>query len=344
MSDRARRGLAVFGTSLSAMARSGAGADRAGFDSVWTSELYNRSATVTLAALAGSTEDCAIGSGILYGVGRSPLMLAAEARDLDELSHGRFVLGLGNGTRKMIADWHGLDGAAPAARMEELVPLVRRLWSLNEGPLDHQGRFYRVRIAALDDLAGPPPRRIPIFTAGVNPRMIETAGRVADGLLGHTLFSPGYVDDVVRPAVARGAARAGRDPREIAIATYALAAAHPDEEVARRQAAAMIAFYGSVRTYAGLFEHAGFGREVEAIREAFVRRDPDAMVAAVTDAMVDEFAVAGTPAQVAGRLRRWDGVVDEVVLSPPTFRVTESEVGENLAALTGCCAPQEEER
>ena len=60
--------------------------------------------------------------------------------------------------------------------------------------------------------------------------------------------------------------------------------------------------------------------------------------------MVDEFAAAGTPAQVADRLRRWDGVVDEVVLSPPTFRVTESEVSENLAALTGCCAPQEEER
>jgi probable F420-dependent oxidoreductase len=344
MSARARRGLAAFGTGLAAMAESGRRADRAGVDALWTSELYNRSATFTLAALAGATERCAIGSGILYGVGRSPLMLAAEARDLDELSGGRFVLGLGNGTRKMIADWHGLDGAAPAARMEELVPLVRRIWRLHEGPIEHEGRFYRLRIAALDDLAGTPPRTIPIFTAGVNARMIECAGRVADGLLGHTLFSPRYVADVVRPAVARGAAHSERDPATVAIATYTLASAHDDEEVARGHAAAMIAFYGSVRTYAGLFEHCGFGREAETIREAFRRRDAEAMVAAVTDAMVDEFAVAGTPAQVADGLRRWDGVVDEVVLSPPTFRVTETEVRDNLEALIGCCAPQEGER
>ena len=89
--------------------------------------------------MALATSRCAVGSGIMYGVGRSPLMLAAEARDLDELSGGRFVLGLGNGTRRMISDWHGQDGAAPAARMEELVPLIRSIWRLEEGPVDHRG-------------------------------------------------------------------------------------------------------------------------------------------------------------------------------------------------------------
>ena len=74
--------------------------------------------------------------------------------------------------------------------------------------------------------------------------MIETAGRVADGLLGHTLFSPRYVEEVVRPAIARGAAHAGRDPAEVRLATYALACADDDEALARRDAAAMIAFYG----------------------------------------------------------------------------------------------------
>ncbi|HMI72776.1 MAG TPA: LLM class flavin-dependent oxidoreductase, partial [Solirubrobacteraceae bacterium] len=166
----ARRGIAVFGASLESMAVAAAAADRAGFDSVWTSELYNRSATVTLATLAPRTSACVLGSGIMYGVGRSPLMLAAEARDLDELSHGRFVLGR---TRRMISDWHGLDGSAPAVRIEELVPLLRRIWRLAEASVDHDGRFYRVRIAALDDLASAPGRDIPIYTAGVNPRMIE---------------------------------------------------------------------------------------------------------------------------------------------------------------------------
>jgi probable F420-dependent oxidoreductase len=337
-----QRGMVVFGASLESMALTAQEADRAGFDSVWTSELYNRSATVTLAALAPRTASCAIGSGIMYGVGRSPLMLAAEARDLDELSGGRLILGLGNGTRKMIADWHGLDGDAPATRMEELVPLLRRIWRLHEGPVKHEGRFYRLKIAALDELASAPPRDIPVYTAGVNPRMIETAGRVADGLLGHTLFSPRYIQEVARPAIERGARHAGRDPAEIAVATYTLASAHDDEEQARREAAAMIAFYGSVKSYGHLFDVCGFGREAEAIREAFGRQDVDAMVGAVTDAMVDEFAVAGTPAQVDERLSRFDGVADHVVLSPPSFRITPERITENLGMLAEQCAPAPE--
>ena len=334
-----RRGICVFATSIEAMAQAAADADAAGFDAVWTSELYNRSATITVAACATATSRCALGTGILYGVGRSPLMLAAEARDLDELSHGRFVLGIGNGTRRMISDWHGLDGDAPATRMEELVPLIRRIWRLHEGPVKHEGRFYRLKIAALDDLAGPPVRDIPIYTAAVNPRMIESAGRVADGLLGHTLFSPVYIEEVVRPALQRGADHAGRDAGEVKLATYALAACSADEEQARRDAASMIAFYGSVKSYGVLFEAVGFGAEAKAIQAAFAARDVEGMVGAVTDAMVDALAVAGTPEQVADKLRRFDGVVDEVVLSVPSFRTSPERVAENLALLTAHCGP-----
>jgi probable F420-dependent oxidoreductase len=332
-------GICAFTPDIATMASAAGAADRAGFHSVWTSELYNRSATVTLAAMAQTTTTCTLGSGIIYGVGRSPLMLAAEARDLDELSGGRLILGLGNGTRRMISDWHGLDGDSPAARMEELVPLIRRVWRLNEGPLDHEGRFYRLKISALDDLAAAPVREIPIYTAGVGPRMIEAAGRVADGLLGHTLFSPRYIHEVVRPALERGALHAGRDPAEVALATYALAVAHEDEEQARREAAAMIAFYGTVRSYGGLFDVCGFAREAEAIQEAFRARDIEAMVGAVSDEMVDELAIAGTPRQVRDGLSRFDGVVDHVVLAPPSFRISPARAGEILATLTECCAP-----
>ena len=336
---RPQIGICAFAPDIETMASAAGAADRAGFDSVWTSELYNRSATVTLAAMAQATSACAVGSGIIYGVGRSPLMLAAEARDLDELSKGRLILGLGNGTRRMISDWHGLDGDAPATRMEELVPLIRRVWHLNEGPVDHDGRFYRLKISALDDLASAPARDIPIYTAGVNPRMIETAGRVADGLLGHTLFSPRYIQEIVRPALARGVLHAGRDPADVALATYTLAVAHEDEEHARREAAAMIAFYGSVKSYGELFDVCGFTRQAGLIQEAFRARDVEAMVGAVSEEMIDEFALAGTPQQVRDGLRRFDGMVDHVVLSPPSFRITPERAGEILATLIECCAP-----
>src|SRR5439155_9234663 len=109
---------------------------------------------------------------------------------------------------------------------------------------------YRCIIKAMDPLTEPPPRDIPIYTAGVNSRMMESAGRVADGLIGHTLFGPRYIEDVALPAVERGARKMGRDPGGVAFAAMVLTAASDDEEQARRDAAAMIAFYGSVKTYA----------------------------------------------------------------------------------------------
>src|SRR5437588_9767450 len=185
-------------------------AERAGFESVWTTEFPDHSATVTLAAVAPATERVTLGTAIAYAFGRTPLVLAAEARDLDYLSSGRLILGLGTGTKRMQRDWHGLDGEHPAPRMEELVPLIRKLLRLNEGPLEHEGRFYRTVVHPTAPV--PPPLRpeLPIYMAGVNSRMIEAAGAVADGLVGHPLFTEDYTREVVRPALARGAERAGR--------------------------------------------------------------------------------------------------------------------------------------
>lgn len=332
-----RRGISVFAASIRDSAGLAAAADGAGFESVWTSELYNRSASISLAAVALGTRQCTIGSGIIYAVGRTPLMLAAEARDLDELSGGRLVLGLGNGTRRMISDWHGLDGDAPATRMEELVPLLRDLWRLNERPVDHEGRFYRVKISGLEP---PPTRQIPIYTAGVNARMIETAGRVADGLLGHSLFTPPYLTEVVRPAVEKGARHAGRDPSEVAVATFVIASINDDEALARRDAAAMIAFYGSVKTYLPMFDIVGFAAEAEAIRKAFGRGDVQAMIGCVTDEMIDALAAAGSAAQIDEQLRRFDGLVDRLILFPPSFDVPPERANATSAALIEQCAPR----
>ncbi len=183
-------------------------AEKAGFASVWATEFYDRSAVVALAAMAQATSTIELGSAIAYGFGRTPLVLAAEARDLDELSEGRLTLGLGTGTRRMQQEWHGLDGEHPASRMEELVPLLRRLWHLHEEQIDHDGRFYRLRVQPTAPPREPFRLDTPIYMAGVNARMVEAAGAVADGLIGHPLFTPEYVREVVRPALARGAERA----------------------------------------------------------------------------------------------------------------------------------------
>ncbi|MCF7550798.1 LLM class flavin-dependent oxidoreductase [Pseudonocardia sp. WMMC193] len=332
-------GVSVLGADLKSVVATAEAADRAGFDAAWTSEFYTRSGSISMAAMAGRTQRCRLGSSIMYGVGRSPLVLATEALDLDELSGGRVVLGLGNGTRRMMSDWHGVaDTAAPALRMEELVGLVRRIWNLHEGPVRHEGRFYRLNLVPTGEVE-PPKRAVPIVTAGVRPRMCEVAGRVADGLAGHPLFTTAYVEQVVRPAIAKGAAHTGRDPRDVELISMVICAIHDDPEVARREAAQQIAFYSSVKSYEPVLEVSGFGAQGQAIREAFGRRDLPAMFAAVTDDMVDAMAVAGTADQVRAGLKRYEGVLDHIMLYSPSIGLPPERVTENLDSLIRECAP-----
>lgn len=326
-------GVAILSPDLTALAETAQAADQAGFDAVWASEFYSRSGTISMAAMAATTRNCRVGSSIVYGIGRSPLVLATEASDLDELSNGRLVLGIGNGTKRMMSDWHGVaDISAPALRMEELVPLIRRIWNLHEGPIHHEGRFYRMNLVP-SEAVKPPQRKIPIVTAGVRPRMCEAAGRVADGLAGHPLFTTTYVQEIVQPAIAKGAAHAGRDPKDIEIISMVMCSIHDDPAVARRELAQQIAFYSSVKTYDIVLEVNGFSKEGQVIREAFGRRDFAAMFDAVSDCMIDTMGVAGTASQVRDGLRRYEGVLDHIMLYAPSIGLPVERVQENLNSL-----------
>ena len=295
-------------------------AERAGFESVWATEFTDRSATVPLAGMALATESITIGSAIAYAFGRTPLVLAAEARDLDALSGGRLILGLGTGTKRMQRDWHGLDGEHPASRMEELVPLLRSLLRLHEGPVEHEGRFYRVVVKPTAPVAPPLRTDLPIYMAGVNARMIEAAGAVSDGLVGHPLFTPEYTRDVVRPALARGAERAGRAAPP-PVAGYVTCSVNEDSDQARREAAAIIAFNSTVKTYEAVHRHHGFEPEVEAIRAAWHSGDWEGMAGAVSDRMIDAIALAGTADEVREQYeRRRRGLFERTLLWPPAFR------------------------
>lgn len=292
-------------------------AEQAGFESAWTTEFPDHSATVQLAAVAVATERITLGTAIAYGFGRTPIVLAAEARDLDSLSGGRLLLGLGTGTKKMQRDWHGLDGEHPAPRMEELVPLLRRLISLDEGPVDHEGRFYRSVVHPTAPVPPPLRRGLPIYMAGVNARMIESVGAVADGLVGHPLFTPEYTNEVVRPALARGAERAGRDAPP-PIAGYVTCFVDSDREAARNVARAVVAFNSTVSTYRPILSLHGFDAQADAIRAAWQQGDWAGMGAAVTDDMLDTIALAGTADEVrAAYQERRAGLFERVLLWTP---------------------------
>jgi alkanesulfonate monooxygenase SsuD/methylene tetrahydromethanopterin reductase-like flavin-dependent oxidoreductase (luciferase family) len=319
-----RYGLTIFsdGSGPERFRRAGeiaVAAQEAGFGTVWVSELYNRSATVVMAMLAAATERVGIGSSIAYGVGRTPLVWAAEARDLDELSNGHLVLGLGNGNARMMEDWHGVSGEAPAVRMEELVDVLQKLWRLDQGPVHHDGRFYRVHVSPTSATAPPLREHLPIHIAGINPRMVQVAGRVADGLIGHPMFTKLYVDEVVRPAIATGAEKTGRDPQDVALIGILMCAINDDVEEGRRQVAFSIAQYAASRVYDRMFELHGWSEEQQLIRAAARSGDREAQIAAVPEDAVDLIGVACRPGELEAAVARHAADYDHLDLTGPAW-------------------------
>lgn len=328
-----RAGITVMGGDVATCAAIAREAEQAGFGSAWTAEFYDRSATVSLAAMAAATSRITLGSAIMYAFARTPLLTVAEARDLDEVTGGRFVLGLGTGTRHQVAAWHGLDAGHLAPRLEELVPLLRSLWSLGEGPFCHEGRFYRLRLRPTLPVRQPVRADLSVWVAGVNARMVEAAGRVADGLVGHPLFTREYVSEVVRPALARGAAAVGRETA-VPIAGYVVCAVAEDGARARREAAAQLSFYAVVRSFDPIMRRHGFEADAARIREAFRSGDTAAMVGLVTERMLDTFAVYGTPEEAQQRFAaRFEGLYEEPLLFFPCVGADRGRIREGAAAV-----------
>ena len=328
------RGITVLAGGLADTRRITVRAEEAGFDAAWSGEFLNRSGVVSVAAMAAATTRIGVGTAIAYAVGRSPLILANDARFLDEMSEGRFTLGLGTGTRGMMVGWHGVtDPDGPATRMEELIPLLRRLWNLHEEPVQHEGRFYRCNITPTADIDPPFRPEIPIYTAGVNARMIEVAGRVSNGLICHPTITDTYLDQIARPAIARGAAKTGRSASDVVLKGVIITAIADDPEQARREAAAQIAFYVAPKAYGPVMGASGFAEEAAAIQTAFGAKDHEGMVAAVSDSMLAEMAAAGTADDVRDQVARLEKRYDHAALYSPSFTLSPERVDENTSAI-----------
>lgn len=122
-------------------------AERTGFHAVWVTDFFNRDAFVRMAAIGAGTQRIGVASGIAYAFARSPVLTAAAAADVDEITGGRVTLGLGTGTRRMQESWYGLRFESPAAKAAEVVRLLRALWSAPAGqPFRFEGHFYRIAI------------------------------------------------------------------------------------------------------------------------------------------------------------------------------------------------------
>ncbi len=308
-------------------------AEAAGFDTIWATEFHTRDVYTWMTAMGLATSRIGIGSGIAYAFARPPVLVAAAAADVDEVTGGRAILGLGTGTQRMNESWYGLPFEKPAARMREAVEVIRGAWAAAGGPrFRHAGAHWNLDIENYRR-PGLVRERVPIYIAGVNRLMSRVAGEVADGYIGHPLFSRRYIREVAHPAVEEGLRRSGRQRDDIALANYGICSVHPDRAVARREAAQQIAFHATVYTYRVVFELHGHAAEREAIREAFTRLDLARMTDLVPEEMIDECAVAGTPDECREQLRAYDGLIDEAMFFAPSFGVPGKRVLECQRAI-----------
>ncbi len=300
-------------------------AEAAGFHSAWTTEFFNANGLVRLAAVAAVTERIQVGTGIAYAFMRTPMLAASAAMDIDELSGGRMILGLGSGTERMNRDWYSMPfDTPPAPRMKDAVGLIRAAFAARGGGgLSYRGPHYQVDIPAYSRPRAARPS-VPIGVAAVNRGMIRAAAACADGLIGHPVFTRRYLRDSVLPELAGS----GCAPWPFVITAIA-----DDTAQARDEARRQIAFYYTTRLYHSILRPHGWEAAGETIAAAFRQGDFAAMNAAVSDEMVDEIAVAGTPDEVRSRLDQWRDLADHVLLYSPSVGMKPERVQENLDAI-----------
>jgi probable F420-dependent oxidoreductase len=308
-------------------------AEAAGFESAWAPEFHNHSGPLALAAAAVSTQRIGLGTAIAWAFARSPLLTAVTALDLDEMSDGRFVLGLGTGTRRMRTDWLGAPAERPARRVRETIEAIRAVWSAAEaGAVEYEGELVRLAVRPYGR-AGQKRASIPIYLAAVNPGMCRTAGSVADGVVAHPMATVRYMEERMRPAIAEGAARAERSADSVALADWVIAAVSDDREQAREDAKRQIAFHATVRTYDDILDLHGFTDVAARIRELWKRFDLAGMTALVSDEMLETMAVAGDAAECRDQLSARAPSADRLLLGAPVVATDAGALRQYHAAL-----------
>ncbi|WP_368497808.1 TIGR03617 family F420-dependent LLM class oxidoreductase [Herbiconiux sp. A18JL235] len=312
-------------------------AEAAGFDGALGVELKH-DPFVGLALAARATERIRLTSSIAVAFARNPMNTAVLANDLQLISRGRFVLGLGSQVRPHIERRFSMPWSRPAARMREYVRALHAIqesWATGSR-LSFSGEFYTHTLMPPMFSPGPNPFGAPCITlAAVGPGMAEVAGEVADGMLAHPFTTRRYLEQVSLPAVARGRAAAGsgagaaggtgtgapsaRPAFEVSLPAF-IAIGRDEAEVAAARTAVkkQIAFYGSTPTYLPVLELHGWESVHEQLHRGSLRGEWDAMGDLVTDEMFDAFAVAGSAAEVASALTaRYSGLVQRLSFSAP---------------------------
>lgn len=237
-------------------------AEAHGFDCAWGGEANNKDPTVMLSAIAAVTTRLKIGSAIYHILGRSPATLALQAVGLDELSGGRFLLGIGS-SNPTIAKWHGQTLDQPLGRVREYIEIVAA--AMRGEKLNFTGKFFTAQNFKM--AFKPSGQTIPIYLAAFGPKMTRLAGRIADGVL-INMANPAEVRRISEE-VKRGAEEAGKDSSSVVVICKIRCSIAASSDAARDALSHALTYYALADYYRDLLARMGFASEVEAMRAAW---------------------------------------------------------------------------
>ena len=297
-------------------------AEAHGFDCAWGGEANNKDPTVMLSAIAAVTTRLKVGSAIYHILGRTPATLALQAMGLDELSGGRFLLGIGS-SNPTIAKWHGQSFDRPLSRIQEYIEITRA--AMRGEKLNFEGKFFTAQNFKM--AFKPSGRSIPIYVAAFGPKMTRLAGRISDGVL-INMANPTEISRIVAEVKA-GALEAGKDPAKMEIICKVRCSIAPNYSVAREALSHALTYYALADYYRDLLGRMGFAEEVEAMRLAWKAGGFHAARALITDRMFSSLPLvaATSAAQVVEQVQPYvEAGATRIIL--PYVAASDDIVGE----------------
>lgn len=315
-------------------------ADNNGFCRLWTTERPGRDGLIRAAEIALSTCRIGVATGIAYAFSRHPVAMAGTAAELHRLSGGRFLLGLGTGTRGMRSRWFNETFDHPAPRLAEYCDLIHQVLQAEGRGCTFDGDYYKVTIPGFaieqtENTAGN--SDLPIYGSGLNPIMLQIMTRRCDGVALHPLVgAPRYLDEIAGPAMKRGREEAVRGG---CLASWLLVAINENEEEAMAAARRELAFYFTTPSYGHVAEVSGWTEDVALLRAKFQEIGPkwDELGRFIPGGMIEDLCPTGTPSDVIAMVQERCSLleqygIDEVVFEPAVIGSTHRDVVASFTA------------
>lgn len=288
--------------SVDSIAEQAIWAEDLGYERVSMGETTGWNNVALLSVVAERTETIGIGNDVFSPFSRTPGLLAQTGAALQEISGGRYRMGVGTSSPPLVEQWHGLEFDRPLRRLREAIDIMNEAYAGDR--VDYDGDIFDLGGLRLE---GVPDSAPPVDVSVLGPKAVELTGRFADGWIPQ-LFTPDGLQERLED-LRRGAELGERDPDDIRVSPIIRCCALEDGErarsIARRMVAFLIGAYGPY--YRKSIVRQGYEDVVDDIRAGWEERDTDAMAAALPDSLLDEVAAAGTPDEVRERVERYGG-------------------------------------